>query len=269
MVSLISMVLILFCFRQTFSFQQVPRHILSHRSLLQPSRNSLSFQITKSHQSLHGSQIFSHSENIPKRNASKGKISWLSPHGQDDEVVREILAGVVTALATIPTSVAYASLVGMNPLSGIWSSAILGFTIAKIGGGPGLIAGAAGVVAIPLSKLVAVHGLQYVAPTILLASIIEFLFGILKLSKIADIVTEPVIAGFLNAFALFLLKSQVNLLVRYIIYYFSMSHLLSMKLCLNMQWNSDKSIHYFTLSRCSHWDCSILRQCYSNYSQNY
>ena len=45
---------------------------------------------------------------------------------------------------------------------------------------------------------------------IMLASLIELCFGLLKLSKIADVVTEPVIAGFLNAFAIFLVKSQVS-----------------------------------------------------------
>ena len=37
----------------------------------------------------------------------------------------------------------------------------------------------------------------------------ESLFGYLRLGKVASVVTEPVICGFLNAFALFLIKSQV------------------------------------------------------------
>ena len=37
----------------------------------------------------------------------------------------------------------------------------------------------------------------------------ESMFGYLRLGKIASVVTEPVICGFLNAFALFLIKSQV------------------------------------------------------------
>ena len=39
----------------------------------------------------------------------------------------------------------------------------------------------------------------------------EALFGYLRLGKIAQVVSEPVISGFLNAFALFLIKSQVNI----------------------------------------------------------
>ena len=39
---------------------------------------------------------------------------------------------------------------------GIWSSAITGFVVACVGGGPGVIAGAAGVVALPLAGIVKV-----------------------------------------------------------------------------------------------------------------
>jgi MFS superfamily sulfate permease-like transporter len=44
----------------------------------------------------------------------------------------------------------------------------------------------------------------------LVAGLLETIFGYLRLGKVADLVTEPVIAGFLNAFALFLIKSQVS-----------------------------------------------------------
>ena len=43
----------------------------------------------------------------------------------------------------------------------------------------------------------------------LLAAVFETSFGVLKLGKLAAWVSEPVLAGFLNAFALFLVKSQV------------------------------------------------------------
>jgi MFS superfamily sulfate permease-like transporter len=58
---------------------------------------------------------------------------------------REFLAGLVASLATIPTSMAYSTIVGVNPLTGIWSSMIIGFIVALVGGGPGVIAGSAGV----------------------------------------------------------------------------------------------------------------------------
>jgi MFS superfamily sulfate permease-like transporter len=48
------------------------------------------------------------------------------------------------------------------------------------------------------------------AAAILLAAVIEELFGIAKLGKLVRYVSEPVLAGFMNAFALFIVKSQLK-----------------------------------------------------------
>jgi len=137
--------------------------------------------------------------------------SWHSPRGENDELIRELVAGSVAALVTIPTSIAYATIIGLSPLIGVWTSAIVGLGVCLVGGAPGLIAGAAGVVAVPLAKLVSLHGPHTMGVTVLMAGIMEALFGVAKLGKFADMVTEPVVVGFLNAFAIFLVKSQVSL----------------------------------------------------------
>jgi hypothetical protein len=51
--------------------------------------------------------------------------------------VKEILAGLVVALVTIPTSISYSTVVGVNPITGIWNSAIVGLLTALVGGAPG------------------------------------------------------------------------------------------------------------------------------------
>ena len=48
--------------------------------------------------------------------------------------------------------------------------------------------GAAGVVAVPLGGLVATAGVKYMGPTILMASLIEFIFGLLKGGKLINLV---------------------------------------------------------------------------------
>jgi len=82
-----------------------------------------------------------------------------------------------------------------------------------IGGSPGLIAGAAGVIALPLSKLYATYGPSNVALALLLSSVLEIGFGVSRLGKIVDLVKPSVVAGFMNAFAIFLVTSQVVILI--------------------------------------------------------
>jgi len=134
----------------------------------------------------------------------------MSPKGERDELFRELLAGLVVSLATIPTSVSYSTIIGLSPLIGIWTSAIVGLVVTVVGGGPGLIAGAAGVIALPMARLVEARGTQYMAAAVMLSGLLETLFGVFRLGRVAAYVTEPVIAGFLNAFALFLIKSQLK-----------------------------------------------------------
>ncbi len=125
-------------------------------------------------------------------------------------IMREIVAGMVVALATIPTSISYAAVIGISPSTGIWNSAILGFCTSVVGGAPGMITGAAGAAALPMSRIYKVHGLSWMTTAVLLASFIELVFGFSKLSRLGDIVTEPVIIGFFNALSIFILKSQVS-----------------------------------------------------------
>jgi len=134
------------------------------------------------------------------------KVLAQSPASGGDNIAKEALAGFVAALATLPTSISYASVVGLSPLIGIWTSAILGAIVGIIGGAPGVIAGAAGVVAIPLSAQAAVYGHKYTTATIFLAGVLETVLGLSKISKLIDLVTEPVMAGFMNSFAVFLVQ---------------------------------------------------------------
>lgn len=138
------------------------------------------------------------------------KINWRRPNGEPGQLSKEVLAGLVGSLSTISTSIAYASIIGINPLIGVWSSALVGLLVAIVGGSPGLVVGSAGVVAIPISNLVSKFGVEFIAPTVLLASIFEVIFGKLKLGKMIKYVYPPVVAGFLNALAIFLVKSQIK-----------------------------------------------------------
>ena len=126
-------------------------------------------------------------------------------------LIREVLSGYIVALSTLPASAAYGTLLGISPLDGIWSSVIVGLIIPLLAGGPGVISGAAGVIAIPISKLLLQHNnINYMSASILCAAALELCFSLLKLGKLGQYITEPVIVGFMNAFALFLLNVQVK-----------------------------------------------------------
>jgi MFS superfamily sulfate permease-like transporter len=54
------------------------------------------------------------------------------------------------------------------------------------------------VVVVPLSALTQAHGVDYMTLCILVSAIMQGLFGIFRLAKTADLVSEQVLSGFLN-----------------------------------------------------------------------
>lgn len=75
----------------------------------------------------------------------------------------------------------------------------------------GVIVGSAGVTALPMARLFANYGPHYMAASLLIAGILELAFGLARLSPLADVITGPVIAGFLNSLAIFIIQSQLKI----------------------------------------------------------
>ncbi len=65
-----------------------------------------------------------------------------------------------------------------------------------------MISGTAAVVVVPLSALTQVHGVEYMTLCILVSAVMQGLFGIFRLAKTADLVSEEVLSGFLNGLGL-------------------------------------------------------------------
>lgn len=102
-------------------------------------------------------------------------------------LLKESLAGTTVALAAIPSSIAFSAIAGVDPLVGVWSSVVLGVAAVLTGMRPGLVAGAAGVVAVPLAAVVK-ESPALMAPTILLAAGLEMAFAMLKGGRLISLV---------------------------------------------------------------------------------
>lgn len=66
-----------------------------------------------------------------------------------------------------------------------------------------------------MAKLVSTVGLPYMSAAIILSSVLQLLFGVFKLSYLQNVVTEPVIAGFMNALGIFLVQAQLKIFKTY------------------------------------------------------
>lgn len=122
----------------------------------------------------------------------------------------EVLSGLTVAIALVPEAVAFAMIAGLSPLTGLYAAFVLGLVTAIFGGRPGMISGATGAVAVVLVTLVQTQGVEYVFATVILAGLIQFAAGILRLGKLMRLVPHPVIFGFVNGLAIIIFTSQLD-----------------------------------------------------------
>lgn len=138
------------------------------------------------------------------------KLINLFDFRQKVDYKNEVLSGLTVALALIPEAVAFALIAGLSPLTGLYAAFVVGLVTSIFGGRPGMISGSTGAIAVVIIALAVSHGAEYVFATVVLAGIIQFLAGVLKLGKLMRLVPHPVIFGFVNGLAIIIFMSQLN-----------------------------------------------------------
>ncbi|MNS17266.1 Bicarbonate transporter BicA [compost metagenome] len=121
----------------------------------------------------------------------------------------EILAGLTVAMTMIPESLSFAILAGLSPLTGLYAAFLMGLVTAILGGRPGMVSGGAGATVVVLIALARAHGVEYLFAAVLLAGVLQFLVGALKLAKFVRLIPQPVMYGFLNGLAVIIFMAQV------------------------------------------------------------
>ncbi|MBC8208986.1 MAG: SulP family inorganic anion transporter [Desulfobulbaceae bacterium] len=122
----------------------------------------------------------------------------------------EVLSGLTVAIALVPEAIAFALIAGLSPLTGLYAAFVLGLVTSVLGGRPGMISGATGAIAIVIVTLAKTHGVEYVFAAVILAGILQFAAGVLKLGKLMRLVPHPVIFGFVNGLAIIIFMSQLE-----------------------------------------------------------
>ena len=140
-------------------------------------------------------------------------------------IKNDILSGLVVAVALVPEAIAFAFIVDVSPIVGLYTAFILGLVTALFGGKPGMISGATGSVAVVLVGLTleskaylisqGLSGnaltfgiLQYISLSAVLAGLFQILAGVLKLGKFIRLVPLPAIYGFVNGLAIVIAMAQ-------------------------------------------------------------
>jgi SulP family sulfate permease len=123
--------------------------------------------------------------------------------------VRESLAGVITALALIPEVISFSFVSGVDPKVALVASIVLCLVMSVLGGRPAMVTAAAGSIALVIGPMVKLHGVGYILPTIILAGIIQIVFGLAGLARLTRFIPRSVMIGFVNALGILIFAAQV------------------------------------------------------------
>jgi len=134
----------------------------------------------------------------------------LCPKDRPCNLKTEILSGLTVALALVPEAIAFAFVAQVDPLVGLYAAFIIGLITAMFGGRPGMISGATGALAVIMTGLVVIHGVEYLFAAVVLMGIIQVLFGVLRLGKFIRLVPHPVMLGFVNGLAIVIFLAQIG-----------------------------------------------------------
>ena len=129
---------------------------------------------------------------------------------QQRNLRNDLLSGLTVALALVPEAVAFAFVAGVSPIIGLYSAFFIGLVASIVGGRPGMISGATGAMAVVIVSLVAIHGIEYLFPAVMLCGIIQVLVGTARLGKLIRMVPHPVMLGFVNGLAIVIGMAQIG-----------------------------------------------------------
>lgn len=124
-------------------------------------------------------------------------------------LIREVLAGLVVALALIPESISFSIIAGVDPKVGLYSSFVMAVSIAFLGGRPAMISAATGAVALVIAPVMREYGFDYFIATVLLAGAFQILFALFGVAKLMRFIPRSVMVGFVNALAILIATTQI------------------------------------------------------------
>lgn len=128
-------------------------------------------------------------------------------------LLREVLAGLVVALALIPEAISFSVLAGVDPRVGLFSSFIMAITTAILGGRPAMISAATGAVALVIAPVARDHGLDYFLATVILAGVFQLVLAALGAAKLMRFIPRSVMVGFVNSLAILIFMAQIPHLI--------------------------------------------------------
>ena len=127
-----------------------------------------------------------------------------------EQLINDIVAGVIVAIIALPLSIALALASGVTPEKGIYTAIVAGFLISFFGGSRVQISGPTAAFATIVAGIVAENGVDGLIVATIMAGIILILMGILKMGSLIKFIPYTITTGFTAGIAVTIVVGQVK-----------------------------------------------------------
>lgn len=126
----------------------------------------------------------------------KPKIITAMKNYSKQQLVKDVISGIIVAIIALPLSIAFALGAGVSAEKGIYAAIISSLIGALLGGSSVQISGPTGAFIVITQSVVLNYGLNGLALAMVMAGIFLILFGVFKLGKLIKFIPSPITVGF-------------------------------------------------------------------------
>ena len=127
-----------------------------------------------------------------------------------EQLVKDVIAGIIVAIIALPLSIALALASGVGPEQGLYTAIVAGFVISFLGGSSVQIAGPTAAFATIVAGIVAVNGMSGLAVATVMAGIILILMGVFRLGSLIRFIPHTITTGFTSGIAATIAIGQIK-----------------------------------------------------------
>lgn len=129
----------------------------------------------------------------------------------------DIFGGMTAAIIALPMALAFGVASGAGPAAGLYGAVLVGFFAALFGGTPTLISEPTGPMTVVMTAVIAnltaandENGMAMAFTVVMMAGIVQIIFGFLRLGKYVTLMPYTVISGFMSGIGIILVVLQIG-----------------------------------------------------------
>lgn len=127
-----------------------------------------------------------------------------------EQLVKDIIAGIIVAIIALPLSIALALASGVEPACGVYTAIAAGFVVSFLGGSRIQIAGPTAAFATIVAGIVAAKGMDGLFVSTILAGVLLIVMGVFKLGSLIKYIPHTITTGFTSGIAITILIGQIK-----------------------------------------------------------